>query len=59
MPVLKVSLKHSALSSALAQDYETLCKKLKEMSTLGGISGLLGWGEQAITCLSIPSQTPS
>ncbi|PSC70957.1 Carboxypeptidase Taq [Micractinium conductrix] len=26
-------------------DYEALCKKLKEVSALGGISGLLGWDE--------------
>lgn len=24
------------------QEYDALCEKLKEMSTLGGISGLLG-----------------
>lgn len=27
------------------QDYEQLCDKLREISTLGGISGLLQWDE--------------
>lgn len=40
------------------QEYETLCEKLKEMSTLGGISGLLGWGGHAVTCVSLLVQQP-
>ena len=39
-----------SLTHLYAQEYETLCEKLKEMSTLGGISGLLGWGEHPVTC---------
>lgn len=27
------------------QDYADLCSQLKEISALGGISGLLGWDE--------------
>ena len=27
------------------QDYQSLCDKLREISTLGGISGLLQWDE--------------
>ncbi|CAL5221981.1 g4264 [Coccomyxa viridis] len=30
------------------KEYESLCEKLKEMSTLGGISGLLGWDEMVM-----------
>ena len=30
------------LSVLMIQEYDELCTKLKEMSTLGGISGLLG-----------------
>ena len=41
-----------------AQEYESLCERLREMSTLGGISGLLGWGGHAVTCLSIPARQP-
>jgi len=37
------------LTHLYAQEYETLCEKLKESSTLGGISGLLGWGEHPVT----------
>ena len=35
------------------KDYDTLCEKLREISTLNGISGLLGWDEQVrtVACL--------
>ncbi|KAI7846262.1 hypothetical protein COHA_000242 [Chlorella ohadii] len=35
----------AAAATAVKQDYEALCKKLKEVSALSGISGLLGWDE--------------
>lgn len=28
-----------------SQDYEELCKRLKELSTLEGVNGLLMWDE--------------
>ncbi|KAK9857243.1 hypothetical protein WJX84_005190, partial [Apatococcus fuscideae] len=31
-----------------AKDYDDLCEKLKEISTLNGISGLLGWDEMVM-----------
>ena len=32
------------------QNYDALCEKLKEISTLNGIAGLLGWDEMVSTC---------
>lgn len=32
----------------MLQAYEALCGKLKELSSLGGISGLLGWDEMVM-----------
>jgi hypothetical protein len=39
---------HAAANSCAVsgpQDYDKLCDKLKELSSLEGISGLLGWDE--------------
>ncbi|KAK3270693.1 hypothetical protein CYMTET_20921 [Cymbomonas tetramitiformis] len=35
-------------AAAITEDYTELCGKLKEVSTLSGISGLLGWDEQVM-----------
>jgi len=35
-------------SAAVQQDYEVLASKLREISSLGGISGLLGWDEMTM-----------
>ncbi len=34
----------------LPQAYDKLCGKLKELSALQGISGLLGWDEMWVGC---------
>ena len=60
MLVLKLSRKaHSTLRPTVLQEYETLCEKLKEMSTLGGISGLLGWGGHHIHVFPSLRNTPT
>lgn len=45
----KLDLDHAPLIGGLSprclQDYESLCHKLREISTLGGIGGLLQWDE--------------
>lgn len=38
----------TAAAMGVKSDYEQLCKKLKEVSALGGISGLLGWDEMVM-----------
>ncbi|KAK9815482.1 hypothetical protein WJX72_004432 [[Myrmecia] bisecta] len=38
----------AAPAEAVQQDYNSLCEKLREVSALGGISGLLGWDEQVM-----------
>lgn len=35
----------TAAAPSVKQDYDVLCKKLKEVSALSGINGLLGWDE--------------
>ncbi|KAL4428286.1 hypothetical protein ABPG75_002375 [Micractinium tetrahymenae] len=35
-------------ATSVKADYEALCKKLKEVSALSGISGLLGWDEMTM-----------
>ncbi len=37
----------SAPPAAVAEDYSALCERLREISALSGVSGLLGWDEQA------------
>ena len=45
----KLDFQHALLTGGLSprclQDYESLCHKLREISTLGGIGGLLQWDE--------------
>lgn len=38
-----------------SQDYDTLCERLKEISTLNGVSGLLMWDEMVLPNLSSSS----
>ena len=33
--------------ASVAEDYAALCERLREISALSGVSGLLGWDEQA------------
>ena len=40
--------------TAAVQDYDALCEKLKEISTLNGVSGLLMWDEMVCNLLFIP-----
>ena len=40
----------AAESATTQQAYEKLCSKLKELSALNGISGLLGWDEMVRAC---------
>ncbi len=35
-----------AATAAPGSDYATLCERLREISALNGVSGLLGWDEQ-------------
>lgn len=42
LPPSLASLVHTSVPPAWQADYEALCKKLKEVSALSGISGLLG-----------------
>ena len=36
-----------AAPPAVREDYAALCERLREISALSGVSGLLGWDEQA------------
>ncbi len=37
----------AAPPASVAADYASLCERLREISALNGVSGLLGWDEQA------------
>jgi hypothetical protein len=37
----------AAAPAAVKADYDALCERLREISALNGVSGLLGWDEQA------------
>lgn len=43
---------------ACVQDYDLLCNKLKELSTLGGINGLLMWDEMVSMLALMSSRFP-
>ncbi|BDA49961.1 Thermostable carboxypeptidase 1 [Coccomyxa sp. Obi] len=47
-PQVVVAPKASSAPHTAKQDYDMLCEKLKEISTLSGISGLLGWDEMVM-----------
>jgi hypothetical protein len=36
--------------AGVKKDYDELCERLREISALSGVSGLLGWDEQARRC---------
>ena len=36
-----------AAPAGVKADYDALCERLREISALNGVSGLLGWDEQA------------
>ena len=52
---LRRAFRRCAMSTAAAvaapagvrEDYSALCERLREISALSGVSGLLGWDEQA------------
>eukprot|EP00242_Pyramimonas_sp_CCMP2087_P016560 CAMPEP_0198204252 /NCGR_PEP_ID=MMETSP1445-20131203/7647_1 /TAXON_ID=36898 /ORGANISM="Pyramimonas sp., Strain CCMP2087" /LENGTH=555 /DNA_ID=CAMNT_0043876041 /DNA_START=119 /DNA_END=1783 /DNA_ORIENTATION=+ len=45
---VSTSASSAAAVSSGKKDYDTLCEKLQEISTLNGVSGLLGWDEQVM-----------